>query len=114
MGLHGGYGEVLRNSGELGRGFGWGGGGGSSWEFRCVPGKLLGILVGSGGGSVGSERALENWIRGDGFRWVPVVLPVGLYEWKIPPVHPTIKNISRTFEAEILKIFKNIHLQPKN
>ena len=101
---------------------GGGGRGGSSWEFRGVPGELLGILVGSGGGSVGSERALENWIRGVHIQlWVlflparvPVVLPVGLYEWKIPPVHPTIKNISRTFEAEILKIFKNIHLQPKN
>ena len=52
MGLPGGYGEVLGNSGELGRGFGGGGGGeggvlgnsgafrGSSWEFWLVPGGV--------------------------------------------------------------------------
>ena len=46
------------------------------------------------------------------------VLPVGLYEWKITPAHPLptimFKNILRTFEAEILKIFKNIQPQPQN
>ena len=56
MGLPGSYGEVLRNSGELGRGFG-GGEGGSSWEFRGVPGELLGILVGSGGGIGGFRES---------------------------------------------------------
>ena len=47
------------------------------------------------------------------------VLPVGLYgEWKIIAAHPiltiTLRNILRAFEAEILKIFKNIEPQPKN
>ena len=43
------------------------------------------------------------------------MLPVGLYEWKIITAHPILtvmfKNILRTFEAEILKIFKNIQSQ---
>ena len=37
------------------------------------------------------------------------VLPVGLWEWKITNVHPILttlfKNVSRTFEAEVLKVF---------
>ena len=45
-------------------------------------------------------------------------LPVGLTsEWQIINVHPILttvfKSISRTFEAEIPKIFKNIQTQPK-
>ena len=40
------------------------------------------------------------------------MFPVGLCEWKITDVHPTLtimfKEFLRTFEAEILKIFKNI------
>ena len=43
------------------------------------------------------------------------MLPVGLYEWKIITAHPILtvmfENILRTFEAEILKIFKNIQSQ---
>ena len=46
------------------------------------------------------------------------VLPVGLCERKSTNVHPILtvmfKIILRTFEAEILKIFKNIQPQPKN
>ena len=38
--------------------------------------------------------------------------------WRITTAHPILtiifKNILRTFEAEILKIFKNIQPQPKN
>ena len=46
------------------------------------------------------------------------MLPVaGLYESKTINVHQVLaiicKNISRIFEAEILKIFKNIQPQPK-
>ena len=44
--------------------------------------------------------------------------PVGLCEWKITNVHSILtiilKNILRTFEAEILKIFKNIQSQSKD
>ena len=40
------------------------------------------------------------------------VLPVGLYEWKTTIVHLILaimfKNILRTFEAEILKLFNPI------
>ena len=40
------------------------------------------------------------------------VLPVGLYERKITTANPILtimfKNILRTFEAEILKVFKSI------
>ena len=40
------------------------------------------------------------------------MLPVGLCEWRIHvPVH---QDCVRTFEAEILKILKNILPQPKN
>ena len=43
------------------------------------------------------------------------MLLVGLYEWKIITAHPILtvmfKNILRTSEAEILKIFKNIQSQ---
>ena len=49
---------------------------------------------------------------------VVFVIPVGLYELKITTANPILtimfKNILRTFEAEILKIFKNIQPQPKN
>ena len=52
-----------------------------------------------------SARVAANLIN------VPL-LPVGLYEWKITPAHPQptimFKNILRTFEAETLKIVKNI------
>ena len=38
------------------------------------------------------------------------MFPVGLYEWKITNVHAILtfifKNVLKTFEAEILKIFK--------
>ena len=41
-----------------------------------------------------------------------------LYEWKISTAHPILtimfKNILRTFEAEILIIFKNTSLIPKS
>ena len=41
-----------------------------------------------------------------------------MYEFKITTAHPILKimfeNILRTFEVEILKIFKNILPQPKN
>ena len=43
------------------------------------------------------------------------MIPVGLYEWKITTVLPILtimfRNILRTFEAEIIKIFKNIQPQ---
>ena len=43
---------------------------------------------------------------------------VGLNECKIIAAHPTLtimsKSVLRTFEAEILQIFKNIQPQPKN
>ena len=46
------------------------------------------------------------------------MLPVGLYEWKIKNEYPVLtivfKNPLRTFEANILKIFKDIQPQPKN
>ena len=46
------------------------------------------------------------------------MLPVDLYKWKITSAHPTLtimfKNVLRTFEAEILKIFQNVQPQPKN
>ena len=46
------------------------------------------------------------------------MLPVGLCKLKIPKVHPILiimfKNILRTFQAEILKIFKNIQPHSKN
>ena len=46
------------------------------------------------------------------------VLPVGLHKWKITTTRSILtikfKNILRTFQAEILKIFKNIQPQPKN
>ena len=46
------------------------------------------------------------------------VLPIGLCEWKISTVRPILtimfKKVLRTFEAEILKTFKNILPQPKN
>ena len=39
-------------------------------------------------------------------------IPVGLCEWKITIIHPILtivfQNVLRTFEAESLKIFKNI------
>ena len=44
--------------------------------------------------------------------------PVGLYDWKTTTAHPTVtfmfQNILRTFEAELLQIFKNIQPQLKN
>ena len=47
-----------------------------------------------------------------------LVLPVGLYEWKTTSAHPIptimFENILRTFEAEILKIVKNIQPQSQN
>ena len=43
-------------------------------------------------------------------------LSTGLWEWKITNAHPILqvmfKDVLRTFEAEILKIFEDI--QPKN
>ena len=46
------------------------------------------------------------------------MFPVGFCELKITHVHPLLtilfKNVLRTFEAGILKIFKNIQSQPKN
>ena len=46
------------------------------------------------------------------------MFPDGLCEWKITNLHPILtiifQNILRTFEAEILKIFKIIQPQPKN
>ena len=46
------------------------------------------------------------------------VLPLGLCEWKLINVRSiptfTLKNVLRTFEAEIRKIFKNIQPHPKN
>ena len=46
------------------------------------------------------------------------MLPVGLCEWKTTNVHPILtimfKSVLRTFEAEMLKIFKNIQSWPKN
>ena len=46
------------------------------------------------------------------------MLPVVLCDWKITTANPTLtimfKIILRTFEAEILKIFKNIQPQLKN
>ena len=45
------------------------------------------------------------------------MLPVGLYDWKTTTAHPILtfmlKNILRTFEAEILKVFKNVQPQPQ-
>ena len=45
------------------------------------------------------------------------MLPVGLCDCKLD-VHPLLtimfKNILRTFEAEILKLFKTIQPRPKN
>ena len=47
-----------------------------------------------------------------------IVHPVGLYEWKLTTTHPILtimfKNILRTFEAEILKMFKFIQSHPLN
>ena len=46
------------------------------------------------------------------------MLPVDFYESKITTAHSKLeivfKNILRTFEAEILEMFKNIQPQPKN
>ena len=46
------------------------------------------------------------------------MLPVGLNEWKITNEHPVLtimfKNPLRTFEANNLKIFKDIQPQPQN
>ena len=46
------------------------------------------------------------------------MLPVGLSKRKTTNVHPILtimfKIVLRTFEAEILKIFKNIQSWPKN
>ena len=47
------------------------------------------------------------------------MLPGGLCKWKITNVHPILTimfkpNTLRPFEAEILKIFKNIQPQSKN
>ena len=46
------------------------------------------------------------------------ILAVGLYDWKIENLHPILtimfKDVLRTFENEIHKIFKNIRPQPQN
>ena len=46
------------------------------------------------------------------------MLPVDFYEWKVTTADSKLeivfKNILRTFEAEILEMFKNIQPQPKN
>ena len=46
------------------------------------------------------------------------MFPIGLNEWKVATTHPILtyrfKNILRTFEAEILKIFKDVRPQPQN
>ena len=46
-----------------------------------------------------------------------LVLPVGLYEWKITNIYQTLttmsKNVLRKLEAEILKILRTFSLSPK-
>ena len=46
------------------------------------------------------------------------MLSVGLCKWKTTNVYPILiimfKSVLRTFEAEILKIFKNIQSRPKS
>ena len=45
------------------------------------------------------------------------MLPVGLDGWKMTNVHPILtivfENVLRTFEAEILQLFRNIQPQPR-
>ena len=46
------------------------------------------------------------------------MLSVGLWKWKTTNVYPILtimfESVLRTFEAEILKIFKSIQSRPKN